>query len=96
LPERHVIPRLVVRIAPAHTARLVDLADEVVRLAEEVILDAGNLPDDCLERVAAFVEAVSTQSTVKVCGLRGSQMRELVKLGTPPRSILIGRPRRPD
>src|SRR3954466_10573767 len=81
--SHHAIPRLVLRVAPGprQAARLLDLADEVLCLADEVILDAGDFPDDCLERIAAFVGAASAQGNVKVCGLRGSQVRQLFRLG---------------
>ena len=92
--ERHCIPRLVLHVAPGpgHAARLVDLADEVVRLAEEVILDANNLADEDLGRVAAFLGGVSAESTVKLCGLRRGQARQLFDLGVDPDVILVGRP----
>ncbi|MFL5366181.1 MAG: hypothetical protein ACJ781_11970 [Myxococcales bacterium] len=90
----HAIPRLVLRVAPGprQAARLLDLADEVLCLADEVILDAGDFPDDCLDRIAAFVGAASAQGNVKVCGLRGSQLRQLFRLGIDPKMILVGRP----
>ena len=92
--ERQSIPRLVLQVAagPGQAARLVDLADEVVRLAQELILDAANLPDEDLGRVAAFVGAVSAGSSVKVCGLRCGQVRRLFALGVDPDVILVGRP----
>ncbi|MFL5413291.1 MAG: hypothetical protein ACJ79D_18130 [Myxococcales bacterium] len=97
LNEGHTIPRLVLRVAsgPGQAARLVDFADEVVLLAEEVVLDASDVPDDCLARVAAFVGAVSSRSKVKICGLRGPQVRQLFDLGVDPAVILVGRPAAP-
>jgi hypothetical protein len=91
--DRYGIPRLILQVAPGpgQAARLADLAGEVAQLAEEVILDVANVPDECLERVAAFVAAVSANSSVKICGLQASQIRQLFDLGVDPRVILVGR-----
>jgi len=94
LNERQCIPRLVLQVAPGpgQAARLVDLGDEVIRLAQELVLDAANVPDEDLGRVAAFVRAVPATSSIKVCGLRPGQVRRLFELGVDPDVILVGRP----
>jgi hypothetical protein len=88
-----VIPRLVLHVGGrASGDRLLDLAEEVSALSPgEVILDVPDLPDDQLGKVATFMGIVSTDSAVKVCGLKAGQVRALFHLGIDPGDILVGR-----
>jgi hypothetical protein len=88
-----VIPRLVLHVdGRASGDRLLDLAEEVSALSPgEVILDVPDLPDDQLGKVATFMGIVSTDSAVKVCGLKAGQVRALFHLGIDPGDILVGR-----
>src|SRR4051812_20693453 len=95
--EGHTIPRLVLRVAsgPGQAARLVDFADEGVLLAVGAGVGRSGVPDEGLARGAGFVGAVSSRSKVKICGLRGPQVRQLFELGVDPAVILVGRPAAP-
>jgi hypothetical protein len=90
---RSVIPRLVLHVdGRASGDRLLDLAEEVAALSPgEVILDAPDLPDDQLGKIAMFIGIVSADSAVKVCGLKAGQVRALFHLGIDPGDILVGR-----
>jgi hypothetical protein len=94
---RLMIPRLVLHVDGRTSGdRLLDLADEVSELSPvEVILEVPDLPDDQLGKIAMFMGIVSTESVVKVCGLKAGQMRVLFGLGVDPGDILVGRWPRP-
>ena len=90
---RFVIPRLVLHVDGRTSGdRLLDLAEEVSALSPgEIILDVPDLPDDQLGKIAMFMGIVSTDSAVKVCGLKAGQVRALFHLGVDPGDILVGR-----
>jgi hypothetical protein len=92
-PLRPIIPLLVLHVdGPRAGDQLLDLADEVSDLSPgEVIVAVPDLPDDQLGKIAMFMGLVSTESAVKVCGLKAGQVRVLFGLGVDPGDILVGR-----
>jgi hypothetical protein len=58
--------------------------------AREVILDLYRVSDDLLPRVAALALFLGAKGRVKIAGLRGHQIHEMVALGIEPQAIVIG------
>jgi len=58
--------------------------------AREVILDLYRVSDDLLPRVAALARFLGVKGRVKIAGLRGNQIHEMVALGIEPQAIVIG------
>ena len=79
-------------------ARVLELLEEVRSIAAtEVVFDFSEaaLPEEMLPRMAAALRTLSKTRGVKVSGLRGAQIRNLVASGVGQAAILVGRWPRP-
>ncbi len=59
--------------------------------AQEVVLDVHEVPADLLPCVATLTRLLTVKRPVKLAGLRGGQVHQLVALGIGRDVLLIGR-----
>jgi hypothetical protein len=85
----------VLRLADQLTRiRVMRLLEDVEQTgASEVVLDFSETPilDDALPRLAAALSVLAAKRSVKVAGLRGTNVRALLQLGIGNAEMLVGR-----